>query len=207
MYDIDPNIDLFRQKFEAKFPEATLDKMDWLRCSYAMKFLVGTSLLDVGPGVGMILNAAEEQMAKMTAIDIRRHSQAIFPDKVTYIEQSITDDVDLSGHDTVICMEVIEHLEPEVTAKALSNLRTLSNRRLLLSTPYNEPEPYWYHDKPGGHRQGFKLDRLATLFPTAYATILPRYGVDWCFIIEDKDQPAPYFQIVSRPRLRQILAA
>ncbi len=155
----------------------------------------------------MILNAAEDRMETLTALDIKKHSKATFPDKVRYIERSITEDLDLPSHDTVICMEVIEHLEASVTAKALSNLRRLSKRRLLLSTPYNEPKPYWGHDKPGGHRQGFPLDRLAELFPRAYATILPRYGVDWCFIVEDKLVPAPYFQIVSRAQLLSIVVS
>lgn len=70
--------------------------------------------------------------------------------------------------------------------------------RLVVSVPFNEPEPLWWHDKPSGRRQRFTLEKTGHLFPNAVATILPRWGVDWLFILEDARAKAPYFQIVIR---------
>jgi len=207
MYKISIEIERFKNIFESTHPSSKLDQKDWLRCSYAQRFLVGRSMVEVGPGVGMMLHAATSTMDKITALDIKKHSQAMFPSGVKFVQGSISDkELVMDSHDTVVCMEVLEHIPPSFNGVIFNNLRKISRQRIILSVPLNEPEPLWGHNIPGGHRQRFTVDKLSSLFPNSYATILPRYGVEWAFVIEDRQRQASYFQIVSRDQLITIFS-
>jgi hypothetical protein len=202
--ELAPEIVAFRDVFSARFPVDSHDHKDWLRCSYAFRLIAGRSLLDIGPGIGMMLAAAETRggFDRLSALDIHRHSRCIAPERVDFRIGSIADaSLDLDEHDTVVCMEVIEHLPESANPQVLANLRRLASRRLLVTVPFDEPEPLWRHDKPGGHRQRFTLDKAAAVFPTGTATILPRYKVDWLFIIEDRENPRSEFSMLKREEL------
>ena len=207
-YTIAPSIQDFRERFAAKHPESKLDEMDWLRCSYALKYVTGTSALEVGPGVGMVVDSLTKEGTEVSALDLEHHSNAMYPEGFDLQIGDISDPMlGLKKHSTVICMEVIEHLVVSANKAALANLRYAANDRLIVTVPYNEREPLWHADKPGGHRQKFTIDKAAEVFPNAYATILPRYHEGWLFIVEDKANPAPFFTIVARNRLEKILGA
>jgi hypothetical protein len=152
----------------------------------------------------MILAAADLHggFDRLTALDIRRHSRFMGPERVDFRIGSIADPaLDLPEHDTVVCMEVIEHLPESANPEILANLRRLAGRRLLVTVPFEEPEPLWGHDRTGGHRQRFTIEKLAATFPTATAVILPRYRVDWIFVLEDKERPRKEFSLVERAKL------
>lgn len=207
-YVIDPAIHAFREKFEALHPDSKLDEMDWLRCSFALRFVTGDSALEVGPGVGMILQALDERGLELSALDLGPHSKAMYPEGLELQEGSITNpNLAIPSRSTVICMEVLEHLEASANKIALANLREAAKDRLIMTVPYNEREPLWHFDKPGGHRQRFTIDKAAELFPHAYATILPRYDDSWLFMIEDRNVSAPFFSLVSRDRICELFGA
>jgi hypothetical protein len=199
-----PEIVTFRDAFAVRFPEDAHDHKDWLRCSYVFRLIVGRSLLDIGPGIGMMLAAADLRggFDRLTALDIRKHSRFSAGEHIDFRVGSITDPaMNLGVHDTVVCMEVIEHLPESDNLQAVANLRRHAGRRLLVTVPFEEPEPVWGHDRPGGHRQSFTLEKVAALFPTGMGTLLPRYKVDWVFILEDREDPQSEFKLMSRDEL------
>ncbi len=198
------------EKFRRCRPDFKTEARDLFRLDYAAQLAVGASVLDIGIAEGMLVHhlADQKRFEQVTGVDIRRHSKRVDHPDVSYLEHDLrTGDPAISRHDTVFCMEVIEHCEAQHNDVMLETLRSLAGRRLVVSVPYNEPEPLWWHDRPGGHRQRFPLPALSRLFPRALATIIPRYGVDWVLLVEDGALPIHYFQIVERERLVHIAAA
>ena len=194
------SIDRVEEKFRTAHPGFRTEAMDLRRIDFAAKLSVGRSVADIGSGPGQLINLLGDQkrFARLSSVDIHDHSKRIVHPDVTYVRGDIRKrDFKLDPHDTVFCMEVMEHCEPGYNAQILANLRRVALKRLVLTVPFNEPEPLWWHDKPGGHRQRFTLSKLAKLFPHAYATLLPRYKQDWALVVEKHSEPAPYFHIVD----------
>lgn len=203
-------LEVVEARFKEKVPNLVLDKTDWARFGFALELMAGSSVADIGTGHGVMVNAVADskQFSRVSAFDIRTHSQALIHDAVDYYEGSIADpNLDMPLHDTVVCMEVVEHLEEQHNEVMLANLRRLAKRRLIVTVPYDEPEPLWWHDKPGGHRQKFDDEKLARLFPNAIAAKQPRYGVDWIFIVEDTRISPPQFTEMSKDEMRSWLGA
>lgn len=196
------------ERFREAIPNLILDNADWSRFEFAASLAKGESVADIGTGHGVMIHmlSMKTPCEQLTAVDIKTHSQALLLENATYIEKSITDpNWDVPIHDTVICMEVIEHLESTFNDRMLKNLRSIAGRRLIVTVPYNEPEPLWWHDRPGGHRQKFTLETLGRLFPSAVATIQPRYGVDWVFVVEDKGLDHDGFRMVPKDDMLKLL--
>lgn len=200
-------LDTAYTQFQQKMPNLKVDGPDLQRMNFALKLMKGSSALDVGIAWGLLTNALanREDVNKVTGLDISWHSKLLRQKGVKYIQKSLLDpDFRLEQHDTVFCMEVLEHLPAASNAKALTNLRKTAGQRLVVTVPYLEPEPLWWHDKPGGHRQRFTMDKLSELFPTAVATFIPRYGVDWVMIVEDQNIKAEAFVVMSRDNLLKL---
>jgi len=196
-----------KSRFEKTIEKFHLDAADWRRLSYAFQLATGNSVLDVGTGHGVLLHllADSNKFSQITGFDIRTHSQALLRDDVTYLAGSIGDpNLQLPMHDTVICMEVIEHLEEKFNDVMLKNLRASAKKRLVVTVPFEEPEPVWWHDRPGGHRQSFSLEKITKLFPRALAARFPRHGVDWIFIVEDINKQGEKFEVIDRNLLLNI---
>ena len=191
-----------------KTPSLNLEEPDRRRLITCLQLISGKTLLDVGMGKGILVNSAflSKKLDSITAVDVRKSPNARLKRGIKFIEKSL-----ISGEfvnerfDTVVCMEVLEHLESKFNSVMLTNLRESTDNRLIVTVPFNEPEPLWWHDKPGGHRQKFTLKQLAHLFPNAIATIEPRWGVEWIFIVEDKSLDFDYFKIVSKDKFLEIL--
>lgn len=192
-----------RRLFETTYHNMKLyDERDWARLEMAAQLATGYSVADFGTGPGVLVHSLAEtgRFHRITALDIVTHSKALLHSSVAYRHADIRKPLpgDIQRHDTVFCMEVIEHVEERYNATMLKTLRELSNTRLVVTVPFNEPEPLWWHDKPGGHRQRFTLEKVGKLFPHAIATIQPRWGVDWLFVLEDVRMTLPHFQIVTK---------
>lgn len=191
-----------RQLFEATSSASKLyDERDWARLEFASQLAVGSSVADIGAGPGLLVCYLAElgTFEQVTAFDIVVHSRALRHQDVSYRTADLrSSDFDAASSDTVFCMEVIEHIEEKYNIGIMSTLRRMAASRLVVTVPFNEPEPLWWHDKPGGHRQRFTLEKIGRLFPNAIATIQPRWGVDWLFIVEDAQLTIPHFQLVTK---------
>lgn len=182
-----------------------LDRNDWRRLAYVYQLVDGRSVLDVGVGNGAFLHILEKsgKFDRIQGIDIRPHSMLRLPDGVGFSTMSVTDMAEFKDDefDTVLCQEVLEHLEVLQFADALDELRRVTRTRLVVTVPYEEPEPVWWYNKPGGHRQSFSQRKIDRLFPHAVATKLPRQGVPWVVIVEDSRVQPASLQLVDRSAL------
>lgn len=163
---------------------------DWNRILQAFDLADGQSVLDVGIGNGALVNMLmkSDNFNRIVGIDIKQND---FLELLDNIDFKIMNVLDLSFQDnefdTVICMEVLEHLEIKDFYTGLSELRRVAKDKLVVTVPFREKEPVWWHDKPGGHRQSFSLKKLNTIFPFGKGTLIERPGgAHWIMIIEDK---------------------
>lgn len=195
-------------KFQETFPDFKTDPRDLDRIATAASLVVGKTMLDIGSGPGLLVNclADTNNFTKITSFDISNHSKRIVHPNVKYLNGDIRNEYfNPEAHETVCCMEVLEHCESKYNPIMLNNVRRAATRRAIFTVPYSEPEPLWWHDRPGGHRQRFTLPKLAKLFPNAFATIIPRYGIDWVLIAEDRSRLSEYFHIMDRETFSGIL--
>jgi cyclopropane fatty-acyl-phospholipid synthase-like methyltransferase len=189
-------------------PDYSVQEPDARRYKTCLQIMTGESILDIGINHGILVNAAaiSRQFNTIVGVDIVLSPNAIIGEGITFRKASIIDPEFVSQRfDTVVCMEVIEHIEEHHNETILQNLRDSTNRRLIITVPFDEPEPLWWHDKPGGHRQKFSLEKIQDLFPNALATIEPRWGVEWIFIIEDKSLNNEKFEIISKEKFFDLL--
>ena len=173
---------------------------DWNRLKYISELPLSGNILDAGCGNGALLHLLvnKKEITSITGIDIHKNSRLIVPDGANYqIDNVLNLSFAESEFDIVICMEVLEHLEKQDLPKAISNLRKTSRRLNIYTVPLNEPEPVWWHDKPGGHRQSFNEDDIKTLFPNSIATIIKNHSVDWILICESQQTSFSDFKIIS----------
>jgi len=163
---------------------------DWNRILKAFNYVDGSTVLDVGIGNGALVNMLHQSnnFDRVVGIDIKRNN---FLELLDGIEFNIMNILDLkfsdNEFDTVICMEVLEHLEIKDFYTGLSELRRVAKDFLIVTVPYEEKEPVWWHDKLGGHRQSFNLKKLNAIFPFGNGQIIDRPGgTNWIMIIEER---------------------
>jgi ubiquinone/menaquinone biosynthesis C-methylase UbiE len=181
-----------RDLYEAAFPAEESGKFtvhDWNRSAAALEQVAGPDVLDVGVGPGQIFNllARDPAVDRLVGIDIRWNKKLIRPERGTLQIASIFRlPFPDASFDTVLCMEVLEHLETIEFPKALSEIRRVCRGTLVATVPYQEPEPLWWHDRPGGHRQQFSEEKIDRWFPRAERHYIPRRpgACPWIMLIE-----------------------
>jgi len=190
---IQPTKTLYDQHYAKLFPgikTGLYRPHDWQRIEHALSLIPETcqSVLDVGTGPGALLNhlTLEGNIPIVTGIDLREYSK--FYQIAEILDWRRMDVRSLTfadrAYDVVICMEVLEHLEPTDFSLALSELRRVAKRRLIATVPFNEPLPL-----PKYHKQRFDEQRVRSSFPGAHVSLLRRSPSSdwyWALIIEDR---------------------
>jgi len=158
---------------------------DWQRqCLIFEKLRPGASCLEIGPGRCYLSQMIAEAglYERFCAIDIVARPR--LPATVEFSVMSVGDMSFPDGtFDTVICTEVLEHLDDETLAKALAEIRRVCRGQLLASVPYNEPLPL-----PRYHKQQFTEAAVRRFFPNAKGTLLlkqPVTRVPWILLEEE----------------------
>jgi SAM-dependent methyltransferase len=143
----------------------------------------GGSVLDVGVGSGQLVNslALGGEFTRVCGIDVHVHSKFTrFSEDFELRTMSVADMDFADGEfDTVLCMEVLEHLDPDLLESALSELRRVAAAQLIMTVPYDEPEPL-----PEYHRSRFGDGELRRLFPEASTALLMKPKLPWVLIEE-----------------------
>lgn len=165
-------------------------RYDWARVSYAYDLtLPGTSILDVGIGCGQLVNALalSDRFERVAGLDISIHSNFMRLTDDYDIELESVDKLpfDDNAFDTILCMEVLEHVNHNVFMRGLEQLRRVCKKQLIMSVPFNEPLPL-----PSYHKQQFTDERIEEYFPDARRHLLEKPNVPWILLEERFDQDA-----------------
>jgi glycosyltransferase involved in cell wall biosynthesis len=163
---------------------------DYVRWSYvASRLPAGSSLLDVGVGVGQFLNtlAAGGTFERLVGVDLQPHSKFLRLHDGFAMDYVSIDRLEYRDgeFDIVTCMETLEHLPDRVFVEGLRQLRRVCRGRLIVTVPFRE-------EKLGtGHVRRFDLVDLERLFPGAAITVMHRRSrangrkTYWALIEED----------------------
>lgn len=192
----DPLLKLLREYYGLKYQElhgqsagkGFYSNHDWRRIQFALGLLdpAGGSILDVGVGPAALLNYLQisARHTQITGVDMRAYRTKLIVDDATDFRLMNAMDLQFEdgAFDTVVCMEVLEHIPGEGMMTALQELRRVAKKQLIVSVPFDEPKPL-----PSYHHQHYDADRLAEIFPDAELTLLQRpkrNGWPWAFAVE-----------------------
>lgn len=158
---------------------------DWQRLCYVFSRLnPGERCLEVGPGRGHLTTMMSRSglYSQINAIDIM--VRRAFPSSVDFRIMSVAEmEFEDRTFDTVLCMEVLEHLEDQDFQAGLKEIRRVCRGQLIVSVPYKEPLPL-----PQYHKQAFDERRIRELFPRGKFHLLlksPISRIPWLIVEED----------------------
>jgi SAM-dependent methyltransferase len=183
---------LYDQHYAKLFPgqsQGLYRTHDWQRIEHALSLIPEKtkSILDVGTGPGALLNylTVAGEIPRVTGIDLKQYSKfyqiakALDWRRMNVCSLEFVD----GDYDVVICMEVLEHLDPSDFDTAVSELRRVAKNRLIVTVPFKEPLPL-----PKYHKQQFDEHKLLEYFPKAQISLLKRSKDSewsWALVIED----------------------
>ena len=181
----------FKQEYKNRFGSAnkkglyTLD--DWSRIAFCKQFVEGNggSILDVGVGPGALLNALhqDKHFPRVSGIDIRHYTKLVKLSQDIKVEIMNVAEMTFSDNefDTVICMEVLEHITHKHFIKALKHLRRVTANCLFMTVPFCEPLPLTSY-----HKLRFGFNDIKMYFPEGeYYLLVRRQGLPWLVIVEN----------------------
>jgi 2-polyprenyl-3-methyl-5-hydroxy-6-metoxy-1,4-benzoquinol methylase len=143
-----------------------------------------TSVLDAGSGPGVMLNYFLLNNNYKNVIGIDINISRFFTELSPYQDFRHMSVCDIKFEDNsfelVTCTQVLEHLQTEeLFYTALSELRRVSSKTLLVSLPFEEKLPL---GKDHFHR--FDMAKIKNIFPTGEYTLLDYNGYKHIIIIE-----------------------
>jgi SAM-dependent methyltransferase len=123
------------------------------------------TVLDAGCAMGFLVEALRDRGVDAHGIDISEYALAqVREDVAPHVRRaSLTEPLDRQ-YDLIVCIEVLEHLQPEEARAALDNLCAHADELLLSSTPSDFREPTHVNVRPTSDwvaelaRRGFLAD-------------------------------------------------
>lgn len=121
----------------------SLSKMDHMRFKYISKFLIGESILDVGAYNGEFLNICRNfGWTDIYGTEINDRNVSVANENLNlnivrkdFLHGKLSSFSD-SSIDTVVCMEVLEHLEDDI--KGFHELLRVAQKRVIVTVPHME---------------------------------------------------------------------
>jgi 2-polyprenyl-3-methyl-5-hydroxy-6-metoxy-1,4-benzoquinol methylase len=178
--------DDYVQRFGTERKRGIYRYKNFPRFSHVLHLLPdGGRILDVGVFTGQFLDilALSGKFDEVIGIDIVRKPgfHTLSDNYDLRIADCRSLPFDDRSFDSVVCMEVLEHLEVEDFPQALSELRRVCSGRLVMSVPYNEQPPISLN-----HRQAFDEDKIRKWFPAAVSTILTEREKDIWILLQEQ---------------------
>ena len=133
---------------------------DWQRITFVLGAIGWHGrFLDVGLDAGQFVNAVARahRFDEIHGVDRIRFNKCLeLDERIERHERSIVDLPFPDGHfDVVTCMEVLEHLPDDAYEAGIAELRRVCRGQLLMSVPYEEPEPIFR-----SHNRRYEFERL-----------------------------------------------
>ena len=168
-------------------PNGWFHRDDWPRTAYVLSRMDdGERALDVGVGAGQFLNmvALSGKYSGVYGADPTRFGKYIeYSDLIHRTNDGIDKLPYPDDHfDVVTCMEVLEHIPEEIFTAGLAELRRVCRGQLLMTVPFEEPEPI-----SKTHVRRFERQDVVANFPDGRYTILNRWRMPWVLIEERMD--------------------
>jgi SAM-dependent methyltransferase len=128
---------------------------------------VGVSLLDVGSSLGFLPILVAEHHPSMTVVGCDSRVDVIScasdvsathpSDRISFVQRNVLDNhfPEVGCFDTVTAVHLLEHLTEEQMPVALTNMLSVTAKRLIVSVPYEESLQTLY-----GHQQVFTFEKL-----------------------------------------------
>ncbi|MEM9465438.1 MAG: class I SAM-dependent methyltransferase [Actinomycetota bacterium] len=187
---LSPDVLSIREAYVDEFGAAPEDRGgwyprdDWQRISFVLDAIGRHGrFLDVGVGAGQFVNAVARahRFDEIHGLDrIRFNKYLELDDGIVRHEGSIADLPFPDDHfDVVTCMEVLEHLPEDAYEVGIAELRRVCRGQLLMSVPYEEPEPIFR-----GHNRRYEFAELRRDFPDAELVCLGRQTMPWALMEE-----------------------
>jgi glycosyltransferase involved in cell wall biosynthesis/SAM-dependent methyltransferase len=104
--------------------------------------LAPKTVLDAGCGIGFLVDALRKRGVDAYGFDVSEYAISQVPADMQPFcwVASITEDLD-RDYDLILCVEVLEHLPPELAEEAIDNLTGHTDQILFSSTPFDFAEP------------------------------------------------------------------
>lgn len=177
----------YKERFGMAKGKGLYAEDDWSRIAFCYSLFAddGGSVLDVGVGPGALLNmlGLGGEFSTVTGIDIRHYTKLVKLHDGLDIRIMSVDAMEFAddSFDSVICMEVLEHIDLEQFESALSELRRVARKKLFMTVPIREPEPL-----PSYHKLRFDFSDIEKYFPHGRYYLMERKrGVPWLGIVEE----------------------
>lgn len=154
-------------------PENVLVSRDFYRFEVVKRQLRGSSVIDVGCARADFLKLIKSTH-QIAGIEITKPRAALCNELLgadVVMEADLEKKIDLkdNSYDTVVCMEVLEHLtDPQ---KTLGELSRVSVKRVILTVPFNEQVQYLLcvhcakYTPYSGHLHSFNMDNIQNIVP------------------------------------------
>lgn len=154
-------------------PKGILSSVDFYRFKRVKRYLYGDSVLDVGCQKADFLNLIKSDY-QIAGIEVNGErvdccNQALGQDAVRLGNLDGRLDFEDNSFDTVVCLEVLEHLDdPE---KALKELVRISRKRIIITVPFNETIRYVLclhcaqYTPASGHLHSFNKENIKGIIP------------------------------------------
>jgi SAM-dependent methyltransferase len=124
-----------------------------------------TTVLDVGCGMGLLVEALRDRGVEAYGLDVSEYAIANVRDDIrAYCWQASATDPFPRRYDLIVCIEVLEHLEPSEALKAIENICAATDDVIFSSTAVDfaeethvnvQPTEYWAQQFA---RRGFLRD-------------------------------------------------
>lgn len=148
--------------------------------------------IDIGSGPGYLLDALQGVLPQQQALF---HGVELFPpeqeSRSTHPNYRIGTLGDLEGHfQAGVCIEVIEHLQPDTLRQLLAQLAHRSSVGAMYYFSSGQPEyvkgedPDYLDPLVRGHIIAYSLKGLRPLFAAAGFQLIPLPGRSWAFLAE-----------------------
>ena len=123
------------------------------------------TVLDVGCGMGFLVESLRDRGVEANGFDVSEYAIAhVRDDMRAYCWQASAADPFPRRYDLIVCIEVLEHLEPEGAVRAIANICSATDDVIFSSTPVDFAEETHVNVQPPEHwalqfaRHGFFRD-------------------------------------------------